>query len=71
MYPLWAIIVISVGTAFAGFVGALINCHPIAAGWDSSLGSCDKTGTIQTLSEVISAVAIVTDWSCAIIPAFL
>ncbi|KAI0131872.1 hypothetical protein BJ170DRAFT_611588 [Xylariales sp. AK1849] len=70
-YPLWTIMVISTGTAFAGFVGALMNCRPIAAGWDSSLGTCDTTGTIQTLSEVISAAAIVTDWACAILPAFL
>ncbi|KAI5925338.1 hypothetical protein F4810DRAFT_660044 [Camillea tinctor] len=70
-YPLWSIIIVSVGTAFAGLIGALVNCKPIAAGWDSTLGSCDKTGRIQTLSEVISAAAIVTDWACAIIPAFL
>ncbi|KAH8657821.1 hypothetical protein BX600DRAFT_439007 [Xylariales sp. PMI_506] len=70
-YPLWAIIIVSSGTAFAGFIGALLNCHPIAAGWNSTLGSCDATGRIQTLSEVISAAAIVTDWACAIIPAFL
>ncbi|KAI1505225.1 hypothetical protein F5X99DRAFT_368760 [Biscogniauxia marginata] len=71
VYPLWGIIIISVGTAFAGFVGALLNCRPIAAGWDASLGSCDSSGRIQTLSEVISAAAIVTDWACAIVPAFL
>lgn len=49
----------------------MLNCKPISAGWNPSAGSCDETGRILVLSKVISVAAIVTDWACAIIPAFM
>lgn len=37
---IWGLIILSAAISTAGVVVILINCKPIAANWDSSLGSC-------------------------------
>ncbi|KAK7937328.1 uncharacterized protein PG986_014196 [Apiospora aurea] len=77
VYPLWAVMVLSVGITFVGFVAVMVNCTPFAASWDPSLrapvgaGHCDTSGRISQISYVISAISVITDWACAIIPAFV
>ncbi|KAK8007322.1 hypothetical protein PG989_001312 [Apiospora arundinis] len=64
VYPLWAVMIFSVGITFVGFVAVMVNCTPFAASWDPS-------GRISQISYVISAISVITDWACAIIPAFV
>ncbi|KAK8848637.1 cation-transporting atpase 4 [Apiospora arundinis] len=77
VYPLWAVMIFSVGITFVGFVAVMVNCTPFAASWDPSLraplgtGHCDSSGRISQISYVISAISVITDWACAIIPAFV
>ncbi|KAK8015969.1 hypothetical protein PG991_008857 [Apiospora marii] len=77
VYSLWAVMVFSVGITFVGFVAVMLNCTPFAASWDPSLrapigtGHCDTSGRISHISYVISAISVITDWACAIIPAFV
>ncbi|KAL7621400.1 hypothetical protein AAE478_008722 [Parahypoxylon ruwenzoriense] len=69
--PLWAIMTLSTVTTFMGFVSVITQCTPVAASWDPSLGECDGTSRVGEISLAISAVSILTDWSCAVIPAFI
>ncbi|KAI1097655.1 hypothetical protein F4804DRAFT_351303 [Jackrogersella minutella] len=70
-YPLWGIIILSSASALSGVVAGLINCAPISASWDKSLGTCNTHGLLQKTTLVISATTILTDWACAIIPSFI
>ena len=45
--------------------------HPIAANWDSRVATCPSPKIITDVSYYISANAIVTDWACAVLPAFV
>ncbi|KAI1080225.1 hypothetical protein F5B20DRAFT_589642 [Whalleya microplaca] len=69
--PLWLVMLLSVGITFVAFVTLLVGCKPIAASWDAGVGECDHSGRVMNIAILISAIAILTDWSCAIIPAFI
>ncbi|KAL0258014.1 hypothetical protein SLS55_007185 [Diplodia seriata] len=70
-YSLWGIMFLSSIGAIVTIVTVLAQCQPIAATWDKSLGSCIDTKVITNSSYFLSACSIVTDWSCAILPAFI
>ncbi|KAL1641116.1 hypothetical protein SLS58_006391 [Diplodia intermedia] len=70
-YSLWGIILLSSIGAITTIITVLAQCQPIAATWDKSIGSCIDTRVITGSSYFLSACSIVTDWSCAILPAFI
>ncbi|KAF5620197.1 integral membrane protein [Fusarium sp. NRRL 52700] len=47
------------------------NCKPFNATWNPALGTCQKSISLQTVSYIVSAIQMVTDWACAIIPFFI
>lgn len=46
-------------------------CRPIQANWDKSAGNCSPPTVITSLSYLVSAAAVATDWVCAILPGFM
>ncbi|KAH6876581.1 hypothetical protein B0T10DRAFT_532644 [Thelonectria olida] len=52
-------------------IGLLTMCRPISAGWDGSVGKCSPPIVITSLSYLVSAAAVATDWTCAILPGFM
>ncbi|KAK9424291.1 hypothetical protein SUNI508_13744 [Seiridium unicorne] len=66
------------GTMFFATVSCLVTditilswCKPISATWDPSTGSCADQSVIVNVSYFISVISILTDWLCAILPAFI
>ncbi|KAJ0336118.1 hypothetical protein COL922a_008349 [Colletotrichum nupharicola] len=52
-----------------GFIAMVAVCRPVSYTWDKSLdGSCAPTNIITSISYLISVMAIITDWTCAIVP---
>lgn len=51
-------------------IAVLVRCKPISASWTGQ-GTCLDQSIIVTLTYVVSAVNILTDWSVAIMPAFI
>ncbi|EXK82467.1 hypothetical protein FOQG_13180 [Fusarium oxysporum f. sp. raphani 54005] len=47
------------------------NCKPFNATWNPALGTCQKVISLQTVSYIVSAIQMATDWTCAIIPFFI
>ncbi|UPK97022.1 hypothetical protein LCI18_007957 [Fusarium solani-melongenae] len=43
----------------------------LIANWDKSAGICSPPIVITSLSYLVSAVAVATDWICAILPGFM
>lgn len=70
-WSLYITITLSTAVSLVGFIGMLTVCRPITAQWQAGSGTCAPRSTIIVLNYVISAGAIVTDWACAIIPAFI
>lgn len=52
-------------------VTLLAWCRPIAANWDATAGTCPNSSILTNVSYYLSANSIVTDWACAILPAFV
>ncbi|OJD29105.1 cation-transporting atpase 4 [Diplodia corticola] len=70
-YSLWGIMFLSTIGAVTTIATVLAQCQPIAATWDKDLGTCIDTKVITNSSYFLSACSIITDWSCAILPAFI
>ncbi|KAH6647892.1 hypothetical protein BKA67DRAFT_662639 [Truncatella angustata] len=70
-WALYGTIAVSTGVSLVGFIGMLTVCRPITAQWEAGSGTCAPRSVIIALNYVISAGAIVTDWACAIVPAFI
>lgn len=70
----WALYItmgLSTAIGLVGFIGMLSVCKPITGQWETGTGECAPRSTTISLHYLISAGAIVTDWSCAIIPALI
>lgn len=52
-------------------MGLFTMCRPIQANWDKSAGTCSPPTVITSLSYLVSAAAVATDWVCAILPGFM
>ncbi|KAJ4251053.1 hypothetical protein NW762_011704 [Fusarium torreyae] len=52
-------------------IGLFAMCRPISANWDPTAGTCSAPIVITSLSYLVSAAAVATDWVCAILPAFM
>ncbi|KAF2469635.1 uncharacterized protein BDR25DRAFT_371641 [Lindgomyces ingoldianus] len=68
---LYMVIVLSLFAALTTDIVVLAQCKPISATWDKRKGTCAPTSVITGVSYFISAVSILTDWTCAILPAFI
>ena len=64
------LIAVSTVTTIVAIVAVLIRCKPVSASWDQK-GTCIDQNIIIVLTYVVSAVNIVTDWTVAILPAFI
>ncbi|KAI1099256.1 hypothetical protein F4804DRAFT_349496 [Jackrogersella minutella] len=69
--PLWSVIALSFFGGIMGFVSVMNQCKPIAANWIPNFGQCDGTARVGRMAITVSAVSILTDWLCAILPACL
>ncbi|KAL1864100.1 hypothetical protein Daus18300_007880 [Diaporthe australafricana] len=69
-YLLWFAIFTSTINAIGGLISVLVHCKPIAATWNPKLGECGSLEPLMKLSYAFTAVAIMSDCICAIIPFF-
>ncbi|KAJ0343536.1 hypothetical protein KNSL1_010213 [Colletotrichum chrysophilum] len=66
---LWTAMIASILSTTIGFIAVIAVCRPVSYTWDKSLdGSCAPTNIITSISYLISVMAIITDWTCAIVP---
>ncbi|KAJ8067637.1 hypothetical protein OCU04_003246 [Sclerotinia nivalis] len=70
VYTIWGIMIISVISALVFIVGIANICHPINTLWGESKGTCNLELN-SDVSLFFSAIEILTDWTLAILPAFL
>ncbi|KAF5020881.1 hypothetical protein F66182_7083 [Fusarium sp. NRRL 66182] len=69
--PLHVNMLVMVVVTILALIFVFVNCQPFAATWNPALGTCQTTVTLQTVSYVVSAIQMVTDWTCAILPVFI
>ncbi|KAI1141111.1 hypothetical protein F5Y05DRAFT_423921 [Hypoxylon sp. FL0543] len=69
--PVWIAMGLSIFGSVVGFSAMMDQCKPIATNWDMSLGQCKGTVYVDTFNIIVSAISILTDWLCAILPAIL
>ncbi|KAK1700610.1 hypothetical protein BDP55DRAFT_643623 [Colletotrichum godetiae] len=62
---------VMVVVAILALIFVFANCTPLAATWNPALGSCQKKISLQTVSYIVSAIQMLTDWTCAIVPFFI
>lgn len=56
-----------------GFVAVVALCQPLSYYWDQSVegGWCASIDIITGISYLISVLAIITDWTCALVPCYV
>ncbi|KAF5008709.1 hypothetical protein FDECE_5036 [Fusarium decemcellulare] len=69
--PIYVNMMVMVIVCILALAFVFANCKPFAATWNPSLGTCQKTISLQTVSYIVSAIQMATDWACAIIPFFI
>nr|QZS37078.1 C252A protein [Hypoxylon sp. CO27-5] len=69
--PIWIVMGLSIFGAIIGLASQMEGCKPIAANWDIALGHCRGTEEVGAVTIFVSAISILTDWLCAILPALL
>ncbi|KAF5572547.1 hypothetical protein FPANT_13004 [Fusarium pseudoanthophilum] len=67
----WITLVASCISTIIVIMGLFTMCRPIQANWDKSAGTCSPPTVITSLSYLVSAAAVATDWVCAILPGFM
>lgn len=67
---MYFVMALSTLSGFATFVAVLSLCHPISAAWTGE-GHCADGDIVVKLAYFISATAIITDFTCAIVPSFI
>ncbi|KKY26997.1 putative cation-transporting atpase 4 [Phaeomoniella chlamydospora] len=70
-WPVYIAMFLATLSTTIGFFTILAWCRPISANWDPSAGKCANATIVTNISFFISASAILTDWTCAILPAFI
>ena len=68
--PLWFVVIGSTFNALSGLVAALVHCKPISASW-TGMGTCGSNVPLLYLSYLFTAIAILSDFTCALAPFFL
>ncbi|KAI0018203.1 hypothetical protein F4780DRAFT_752443 [Xylariomycetidae sp. FL0641] len=71
LYPVCVNMSVMVIIAVLAIIFVFANCKPLAATWNPALGTCQKAITLETVSYIVSAVQMATDWTCSIIPCFI
>ncbi|KAI8966437.1 hypothetical protein F5Y11DRAFT_343498 [Daldinia sp. FL1419] len=69
--PLWLVIIASFVTAAVGLGIVMSQCESISENWKVGPNTCSGLNRLGDVSLAMSAVSIVTDWTCAVIPAFI
>lgn len=56
-----------------GFVAVVALCQPLPYYWDKTIegGWCASTSIITRISYLISVMAVITDWTCSLVPCFV
>ncbi|KAF5001316.1 hypothetical protein FDECE_11000 [Fusarium decemcellulare] len=67
----WITLAASCISTLIVIIGLLAMCRPIRADWDHSAGVCSPPVVITSLSYLVSAAAVATNWVCAILPGFM
>ncbi|CAG9998286.1 unnamed protein product, partial [Clonostachys byssicola] len=67
----WITLATSCISTIIVIVGLFAMCRPIRANWDTKAGTCSPPIVITSLSYLVSAAAVATDWVCAILPGFM
>ncbi|RMJ08171.1 hypothetical protein CDV36_012228 [Fusarium kuroshium] len=67
---LWATLIFSTLSTTVVIIGLFVICRPISAAWGHP-GKCSPTVVIASLGYLVSTGAVVTDWTCAILPGFM
>ncbi|CAM1502609.1 Fc.00g073850.m01.CDS01 [Cosmosporella sp. VM-42] len=70
-WSLYAMLFITSVMALVGILASLTYCTPVRAYWNPLLGKCGDFNRVVTIGYVWTAVGIVTDWWCAILPFFI
>lgn len=68
---LYTIIALTTIAALASDITVLTWCKPISATWIRGQGQCADASVLTSISYYISATSILTDWTCAIVPAII
>lgn len=69
-YILFGIIGLTIASGLATAIGILNVCRPIATLWGEADGTCDPSINSK-VGYFFSAVCIITDWTLAILPAWI
>lgn len=56
-----------------GFVAVVASCQPLEYYWDTTVpgGFCASTSIVTGISYLVSIMAIITDWTCALVPCYV
>ncbi|KAJ9133734.1 hypothetical protein NKR23_g10594 [Pleurostoma richardsiae] len=70
-WALYAMLAVASLMALIGILASLLYCHPVKAYWNPYLGTCGDFMVVVKIGYAWTAVGIVTDWTCAILPYFV
>ncbi|KAE8447336.1 hypothetical protein EG329_010894 [Mollisiaceae sp. DMI_Dod_QoI] len=54
--------------SIVGILASLLYCRPVKAYWNPLLGTCGNFMVVVNIGYAWTAVGIITDWTCAILP---
>lgn len=57
--------------AIVGILASFLYCRPVPAYWNPLLGKCGDFMVVVNIGYAWTAVGIVTDWMCAVLPYFI
>lgn len=70
-WGLYAMLFVASIMSIIGILATLLYCHPVPAYWNPLLGTCGDFMIVVRIGYAWTAVGIVTDWTCAILPYFI
>ncbi|KAF4958351.1 hypothetical protein FGADI_2517 [Fusarium gaditjirri] len=65
----WTTLIFTIVTMLYNSIGTFFACMPITANWDNR-GQC-SVKFLMSLGYVVSISAVISDWTCAILPIFM
>lgn len=68
--PIWAFVILNNLVFLASLIWLLVSCKPVAARWNSALGTCSNDGILAVVYSSV-AISCITDAGCAIVPVFI
>ena len=70
-WSLYAMQFLATIMALIGILASLLYCRPTPAYWNPLLGTCGNFMVVVNIGYAWTAVGIITDWTCAILPYFI